>query len=872
MPTGFFILLLVMLVAFLAGQRLRRRHANDWQGRYRLAQIGLGLAVIAWILFFISNLTNRQPFWPREALSLFFLTVFLGILVYQWQHARRKAAEELSPPSHPPKRKPPAFFWQGVLILLPVAVMAGIALFSLRQDRVLAEQDAKELGASLAQSLVQTVGEETARQLRDYREANFNLKAERGDRLTLGGWAPGTDRKAVQEQIASWQRANPRINLSNCPVSDVFMSEREERSSPGDYLLWPLPASWPQELTFEQQQLWQAAQAAEFAANDLSAAQMALEQLLNTKPPLPARANVEFLLLRLKVRGLPGSEAGAQFAESKWARSDQLSEAGLPLGQLVCYHALHSLPVGSELSDKLINTIAWAIAYRPSIFSPRLIAEAERVAGASGDATGVAALRAWWETEDRTRQVVRDFRELNPPGGWSNALFWSESNGSEYLLAMELNDDSGKTNPASGRTNDITARVLLFPKQVVDQAITSSVSKAALVVPAYATGEIEIAGREWEVKRSSVASIIEKPSEPLLALASGQLTHLPLNARAYPIHVRMRLTSPATLYARQRQRTILFGGVVVASAVVAIIGLFAAHRSFRREQRLNEQKSNFVSSVSHELRAPIASVRLMAESLERGKISEPAKQGEYFRFIGQECRRLSALIENVLDFSRIEQGRKQYEFEPTDLAALTRETVKLMEPYAAERGVRLEMGTSNIQHPTSNTELTHPQPLPGGELRAVGDSQFPSREGSGVGFFELNVDGRAIQQALVNLIDNAIKHSPKGGTVTVELESVAAVCDRRVEGNNDRRSQTAATVHLFVSDHGPGIPAAEHDKIFERFYRLGSELRRETQGVGIGLSIVKHIVEAHGGRVRIESEVGKGSRFMIELPFGALNR
>src|SRR5207248_4987095 len=105
--------------------------------------------------------------------------------------------------------------------------------------------------------------------------------------------------------------------------------------------------------------------------------------------------------------------------------------------------------------------------------------------------------------------------------------------------------------------------------------------------------------------------------------------------------------------------------------------------------RLAEMKSNFVSSVSHELRAPIASIRLMAEGLERGKISEPAKQHEYFRFMVQECRRLSSMIQNVLDFARIEQGRKQYEFEPVDVAALVEQTVKLMEPYAAERGVRL---------------------------------------------------------------------------------------------------------------------------------------------------------------------------------------
>jgi len=224
-------------------------------------------------------------------------------------------------------------------------------------------------------------------------------------------------------------------------------------------------------------------------------------------------------------------------------------------------------------------------------------------------------------------------------------------------------------------------------------------------------------------------------------------------------------------------------------------------------------KSNFVSSVSHELRAPIASIRLLAENLERGKIAEPAKQKEYFGLMAQESRRLAMMIENVLDFSRIERGAKQYEFDAIDLGALLDNTLQLMRHWAEERQVRLVLKKycETIATPFS-------------------------------------CDPLALQQALINLVDNAVKHSPSGGKVTIGLEC------------------TDGGIALWVEDNGTGIPSEEHEKIFERFYRRGSELRRETQGIGIGLSIVKHIVDAHGGRVMVRSAPGQGSRFTMELP------
>lgn len=262
--------------------------------------------------------------------------------------------------------------------------------------------------------------------------------------------------------------------------------------------------------------------------------------------------------------------------------------------------------------------------------------------------------------------------------------------------------------------------------------------------------------------------------------------------------------------ARQQGRwTLGLLGIAVATSGAAL-GLM--HRSIRRERRLNEMKSQFVASVSHELRAPVASIRLMADALEAEKVTSDTVK-EFHRLIAREGARLSTLVGNVLDHARIEQGRRVWKMEACDLADLTNDTLHVMEPLARERNITLESNISPV---------------------------------------EATVDAGAIQQALINLLDNAIKFSPPGSKVETTLAA---------DGSSWR---------LSVKDQGPGIPKSEQGRIFERFHRLGDELRRETQGTGIGLSLVKAIAEAHGGKVLVDSTLEKGSNFTLIGPISPI--
>ena len=240
-------------------------------------------------------------------------------------------------------------------------------------------------------------------------------------------------------------------------------------------------------------------------------------------------------------------------------------------------------------------------------------------------------------------------------------------------------------------------------------------------------------------------------------------------------------------------------------------GIYMAYRNISREMNLARLKSDFVANVSHELRTPLALIRLYAETLELGRLTSQEKYQEYFRIIREESERLSALINNILDFSRIEAGRKEYDFKQTDLAELVRNTLESYRFQIEQNGFAFE---ENIA------------------------SDIPP----------VNVDREAIARSLLNLVNNALKYSK----------------DQKFIGVSLYRSNGG--VKLEVRDRGIGIAPAEQDKIFEKFYRCGDPLVHNTKGSGLGLSLVKHIAQAHGGNVFVESTPERGSKFTIALP------
>jgi signal transduction histidine kinase len=305
-----------------------------------------------------------------------------------------------------------------------------------------------------------------------------------------------------------------------------------------------------------------------------------------------------------------------------------------------------------------------------------------------------------------------------------------------------------------------------------------------------------------------------EPDRPL-AVSSGWSTGEPEVShnlddpfRGLALGIKFQGTTAEAISRKWVLQSFLILGVL---SVLMIGGLVLTYRSVNKQVALARLKSDFVSNVSHELRTPLALIRLYAETLELGRINTQEKKHEYYSIIRKESERLSALINNILDFSRIEAGRKEYDFRETDIAELVRNTLDSYRYQIEQQGFALEEQI---------------------------DPGIPS----------VRVDREAIARALVNLVNNALKYSQNEKFLGVRLYRENSV------------------LKLEVSDRGIGIERHEQSRIFEKFYRTCDPLVHNTKGSGLGLSLVRHITHAHGGEVQVESAPGRGSKFTLSLP------
>jgi two-component system phosphate regulon sensor histidine kinase PhoR len=273
----------------------------------------------------------------------------------------------------------------------------------------------------------------------------------------------------------------------------------------------------------------------------------------------------------------------------------------------------------------------------------------------------------------------------------------------------------------------------------------------------------------------------------------------------------------AELTSRVQDRRLLELLILLFSCFVLVAGVAMILFASEKDRRVSALKSEFVANVSHELKTPLALVRMFGEMLQSGRVASEEKRQEYLGIIVSESERLSGLIENVLDFAKLERsGRDAYEFTEGDVGDAVAKAANVYRYRAEKDAVKLVV------------DVAPRLPL-------------------------ARIDERAIQLAVINLVDNALKYAPNGDVVTV------------------RAAEERGAIAVRVIDEGPGVPEEDRLRIFERFVRGARDgASARVRGSGIGLALVKHIAESHGGRAWVEGPGpgGRGATFVFTVPVG----
>ncbi len=276
---------------------------------------------------------------------------------------------------------------------------------------------------------------------------------------------------------------------------------------------------------------------------------------------------------------------------------------------------------------------------------------------------------------------------------------------------------------------------------------------------------------------------------------------------------------PAWITKRSGELHWIYFGILATVVAAVALALTSLWHNVRAQVVLARKKDDFISAVSHELRTPLTSIRMYSEMLEKNWVKSQDKLGEYYRNMRQESERLSRLVENVLDFARLQKGRKRYAFRLGNLNDCVAEVVEMMRPYAEQRGFTIRT-----------------------DFESLGQTPF---------------DKDAVTQIVVNLIDNAVKYAACATDKTIAVHTRQGIDFTIIE----------------VEDRGPGIPHRQRRRVFEEFYRFEGRVtgkadgqpQPQTTGTGLGLTLVKRFAEAHGGYVEIDSAQPTGAIFRVAL-------
>jgi len=260
-----------------------------------------------------------------------------------------------------------------------------------------------------------------------------------------------------------------------------------------------------------------------------------------------------------------------------------------------------------------------------------------------------------------------------------------------------------------------------------------------------------------------------------------------------------------------RERAVTNIVMISLLALILIIGVWIVYRNVKREVELAQIKSDFVSSVSHELRTPLALISMFSETLEMNRVKSDEKRQEYYSIISQEANRLGRIVNTILNFSKMEAGKRKFQFEEKDLNEIVEQMFS---------NYKFHLKNKNFQFDFSP------------------DENLP----------KIKIDEEAISEAIINLIDNAVKYSDDKKEIIIKTGT------------------DYNFAYIEVSDKGIGISSEDQKKIFDKFFRVSTGLVHNAKGTGLGLTLVKHITDAHNGKIRLKSKLGEGSSFILLFP------